>query len=148
MWKHKLTYTVVTLALLSLLVLIYSSVQLLNLSCPQWTFETSNRATGYVHANKVVVEPWRGEHHVYGIFMIPYGNLNERLFRVSIQGAGRYCGKFTYVGDRADGVAAKPKHYLIKGFLNTRTAVWLISQGFEDQLRQPQNWMVGYKKMK
>ncbi|WP_017318601.1 hypothetical protein [Mastigocladopsis repens] len=148
MYKSKITYLLFTLTLV--IILSWSSISKLPdvLTCQQ-----SNvfRATGeryYTHPQKVVVEPWRGEHHVYAIFMIPGGHLNDKLYTVTIEGVGTFCGELAFAGTTvAYGVSAKPGHYLMKALFKTRAAVWLIAQGKGDELKQPRHWRVGYAKI-
>jgi hypothetical protein len=145
-YKSKITYVLFTLTLL--IILSWTTIAKLpnRLTCQQ-----SNviRATGerqYTHPDKIVIEPWRGEHHVYAIFMIPGGYLNDKLFTVTIEGTGTFCGQLAFAGTTvAYGVAAKPGHYLMKALFLTRAAVWLIAQGKEDELKQPANWRLSYQ---
>lgn len=86
---------------------------------------------------------------MFGIFMIPGGYLNDKLFKVTIPGEGTFCGILAYGGTtKIEGIEAKPGYYLMKGLLNTRTALWIISQGKKDELKQRENWQVGYSKIK
>lgn len=148
MYKSKITYVLFTLTLL--IILSWTTIAKLPnaLTCQQ-----SNviRATGerhYTHPDKIVIEPWRGEHHVYAIFMIPGGYVNDKLFTVTIKGAGTFCGELDFGGTSvAYGVTAKPRHYLMKALFLSRAAVWLIAQGKGDELKQPANWRLGYGKL-
>ncbi len=117
-------------------------------SCHQWGFISTRGAKYYIHPDKVVVKPWRGRHHVYGIFMIPRGSINDHLFKVTIKGNDNACGTITSSGMTfAEGIYAKPGYYLMRGHLNTRSAILLILQGKIYQLKQPKNWKVGYSKI-
>ena len=148
MYKSKITYVLFTLTLL--IILSWTTIAKLPnaLTCQQ-----SNviRATGerhYTHPDKIVIEPWRGEHHVYAIFMIPGGYVNDKLFTVTIKGVGSFCGELDFGGTSvAYGVTAKPGHYLMKALFLSRAAVWLIAQGKGDELKQPANWRLGYGKL-
>ncbi|ARV59951.1 hypothetical protein BZZ01_16140 [Nostocales cyanobacterium HT-58-2] len=149
MYKSKITYFLLfTLTLLA--ILSWTSISKLS---NIMTCRGSNivRAVGeryYIHPQKIVVQPWRGEHHVYGIFMIPGGYLNDKLFTVTIEGVGTFCGFVDFAGTTvADGVRAKPGYYLMKALFQTRTAVWLIAQGKGDELKQPSHWRLGYAKV-
>ena len=116
-------------------------------ACNHWGF--SSKAEKYfTHPEKIVIEPWRGQHHVYGVFQIPGGYLNDKLLKLEIPGSRTYCGILAYGGTvTIDGVRAKPGHYLMKGFLNTRFALKLILQGKEEELKQSENWKLGYTKI-
>ncbi|MEO1429571.1 MAG: hypothetical protein AAFS12_06200 [Cyanobacteria bacterium J06632_19] len=116
-------------------------------TCHEWAF-SSKAEKHYTHPEKIVLEPWRGQHHVYGIFQIPGGYLNDKLLKVELPGSKTYCGVLSYGGTVAiDGVKAKPGHYLMKGMLNTRFAIQLILQGKQEELRKPDNWNLGYSKI-
>ncbi|MBW4632671.1 MAG: hypothetical protein KME30_12475 [Iphinoe sp. HA4291-MV1] len=148
MYKSKITYLLFTLTFIIVLCWTFFSKLPNELTCQQ-----SNviRATGkryYTHPQKVVVKPWRGEHHVYAIFMIPGEHLNDKLFTVTIKSVGTFCGELDFASTTvADGVYAKPGHYLMKALFLTRTAVWLIAKGKGDELKQSGNWRVGYAKI-
>lgn len=114
-------------------------------ACHSWGFAPTNTQVNYTHPQKIVVNPWKGQHHVYGVFEIPGGYLNEPLFTVSLPGERTFCGVSAFKGVKSfDGIEAKPGHYLMKGMLNTRVALWLIIQGKGDKLNQPQYWKMGY----
>lgn len=125
----------------------YVSNQSPVIACRNWGF--SDKAEKYyTHPEKIVVEPWKGQHHVYGIFQIPGGYLNDRMLKVEIPDSKTYCGILSYGGTFAiDGVYAQPGHYLMKGMLNTRFAMKLILQGKKEELKQAQNWKLGYTKI-
>jgi len=144
---RKLTYILFLFSLISILGFSYVAKKSPVTACNQWGF-SSKAEKYYVQAEKIVVEPWRGEHHVYGIFQIPGGYLNDKLLKVEIPGAGKYCGVLSYGGTvTTDGIDAKPGHYLMKGFLNTRIAIKLILQGRQEELKQGSNWKLGYTKI-
>ncbi|MEA5573174.1 hypothetical protein [Calothrix sp. UHCC 0171] len=137
-----------TITLIGIIGYTYLSKRSPIFSCYEWGF-SSNATKYYTHPEKIVVKPWRGQHHVFGIFMIPGGYLNDNLFKLEIPGEQTYCGVLAYEGTvEAEGVRAKPGAYLMKGLLNTRTALWLISQGKVDELKKIENWKVGYSKSK
>ncbi len=116
-------------------------------ACRHWGF-SSKAEKYYIHPEKIVVKPWKGQHNVYGIFQIPGGYLNDKMLKIEIPGSKTYCGILSYGGTVAvDGVRAKPGHYLMKGMLNTRFAMKLILEGKKDELKQPQNWNLGYTKI-
>ena len=148
MKNRQLFYPLLVLSFLGIIGFSYIFGRLLITGCDQWSVASSKGAKYYTHPEKVEVQPWHGRHHVYAIFMIPGGYLNDKIFTITIQGAGTYCGVVDFGGARvAEGVYAEPGNYLMKGLLNTRTALRLISQGKGDQLKQPVNWRLGYTKM-
>jgi hypothetical protein len=146
-YKSKITYILFTLTLL--IILSWTTIAKLpnRLTCQQSNVVRATGERHYTHPHKIVIEPWRGEHHVYAIFMIPGGYINDKLFTVTIEGAGTFCGELDFAGTTvADGVYAKPGYYLMKALFRTRAAVWLIAQGKEDELKQPHHWRLGYAK--
>lgn len=148
MYKSKITYLLFTLTLL--IILSWTAIAKLpnKLTCQQSNVIRATDDRHYTHPDKIVIEPWRGEHHVYAIFMIPGGYVNDKLFTVTIKGVGTFCGQLNFGGTTvAYGVVAKPGHYLMKALFLTRAAIWLIAQGKKDELKQPLNWRVGYGKV-
>jgi hypothetical protein len=148
MRKSKIIYFLFTLTLI--IVLSWTTISRLSnvFACPQANLVQGTGERFYTHPQKIIVEPWRGEHHVYAIFMIPGGHLNDKVFTVTINNTGTFCGALIFAGTTvADGVYAKPGYYLMKALFQTRAAVWLISRGKKDELKQPRNWRVGYTKI-
>ncbi len=144
---RKFTYLLFLSSLICILAFSYVSEKSPGVACRNWGF-SSKAEKYYAYPEKIVVEPWRGQHNVYGIFQIPGGYLNDRMLKIEIPGSKTYCGILSYGGTVvSDGVYAKPGHYLMKGMLNTRFALKLILQGKEDELKQPDNWKLGYTKI-
>jgi hypothetical protein len=144
---RKFTYLLFLSCLICIVGFSYVSKKSPPIACRHWGF-SSKAEKYYTYPEKIVVEPWKGQHHVYGIFQIPSGYLNDRMLKVEIPGSKAYCGILAYGGTaKLDGVQAKPGHYLMKGMLNTRFAMKLILQGKQKELKQPQNWNLGYTKI-
>jgi hypothetical protein len=144
--KYKYLYILFALALIGVIGYAYLSKRSPIVGCHKWGF-SNNNSKYYIHPEKIVVKPWHGQHHVFGIFMIPGGNLNDKLFKLEIPGEQTHCGVLAYEGTvEAEGVFAKPGSYLMKGLINTRTALKLISKGKVDELKNPDNWKLGYTK--
>jgi hypothetical protein len=101
-----------------------------------------------VQATKVIVQPWRGRHHVYGIFMIPNEYKQSPFFLVTVKGAGSYCSKQFGHKKTFDDIFAKPGTYLVKKFIRTRTALRLILQGLYFQVNDKQNWTLTFPESK
>ncbi|MFN6483017.1 MULTISPECIES: hypothetical protein [unclassified Nostoc] len=92
----------------------------------------------------MIVQPWRGRHHVYGIFMIPDKYKLSPFFVVTVQGAGSYCSKQFGHKKNFDDVFAEPGTYLVKKFIRTRIALRLILKGLYFQLNDKQNWTLTF----
>ncbi|BAT54227.1 unknown protein [Nostoc sp. NIES-3756] len=118
------------------------------MSCnmPYGFFQTKN-AKYYTYPDKIVIQPWRGPHHTYAVFQIPNGYQHEYLFRLKIPKEPIHCGGLAPVEQNVlAGIPRKQGYYLTRGYLNTRIALNLIFQGKINQLKQPQNWRLGYVK--
>ena len=93
-------------------------------------------------ATQTVVEPWRGQHHVYGLFKIPEQYKFDHL----------YTAKLVIDGVAAEFVASSPEdediysgrpepgHYIKRVFYPTRTALWFLLSGRLGDLRMPCHW--------
>jgi hypothetical protein len=92
--------------------------------------------------SRIVVRPWYGPHHVYGIFVVP-NRFNDRRYSVSLGVDGvtreivrRRLPEKTYV----DTTLATPGHYLRRVFVPTRMALWFLLTGRFGELRTPCQW--------
>lgn len=146
MRKHSLIYILFTLSLVGILGLSYFWKQLPEFPCQQWGFIGNENSKYYINPEKIVIEPWRGQHHTYGIFMVPDAYIHDHLVTIEIPGNQTYCGILLFPSDNYAGINAKPGYHLMKGFLQTRTALGIIFQGKLNQLKQPSNWKLGYIK--
>jgi len=148
--KRTFIYSLFILTFISIVSFSYLSERSLSATaCSKWGFNESEDTKYYINPQKVVVEPWYGEHHVYAIFIIPRGYLNDHLFKVSIKDSGTYCGILDFAGTTVtEGVEVKPGNYLMKALFPTRVAFWLILQGKGVHLKQSSNWVLGYSKIK
>ncbi|GAB1541421.1 hypothetical protein NUACC21_40920 [Scytonema sp. NUACC21] len=140
--KYKFVFTF--LLGLSVLTIVYLSLPLNNSNCNIEAIFTSKTAKYQVYATKVVIQPWLGEHHVYGIFMVPDKYEQTPFFVFTVKGAGSYCQKPFGTLQQIDGISAKPGMHLIRDYLKTRTALRLILQGSYNQLNNKYNWMLTY----
>ncbi|MBE9210799.1 hypothetical protein IQ244_30715 [Nostoc sp. LEGE 06077] len=115
-------------------------------SCDKWKYTaTSFKEKYYANPVDLVVQPWRGQHHVYGTFLIPNIYKNDGFFTLTLPGNKTYCGQLLNVsGFVIPGVYPKPENRIVRGYLNTRVALLLILQGHINDLNQPENWKLGY----
>ncbi|BAY17756.1 hypothetical protein NIES21_35980 [Anabaenopsis circularis NIES-21] len=114
-------------------------------SCDRVISTTSLKEKYYASPIELVVQPWRGQHNVYGTFLIPTGYKNDGFFTLTLPGNKTYCGQLLNVGGFViPGLYPQPKNRIIRGYLNTRIAIWLIFQGHINDLKQPENWKLGY----
>src|SRR5438132_11608703 len=79
-----------------------------------------------IQAMKVVVQPWKGPHQDYGIFMVPIRYKDDRLYstRVRVQGFER--GLTSPEPEYMTTVAAKPSYYSTRTHAPTRLALWFL----------------------
>ncbi len=107
-------------------------------ACTQsWPQLPNNITPQSLKPTKVVIQPWRGRHHVYAEFALPpSGYLVNHQFRVNLDNLGDFCG----------GISARPGQPGQPGVaiahFRTRTALWLIAQGKLNALNQPENWQL------
>ena len=147
MRKRREIYILFALSLVGILGLSYIVESSPVLGCPKWGFIAPKSAKYYTNPEKVVIQPWHGQHHSYAIFSVPKGYNNDKLFKLTLPGNDTYCGYLDYTGKTVDGgINAKPGYYLLKGYLNTRIVLGLIAKGKINQLKQPINWRAGYVK--
>lgn len=114
--------------------------------CRPWGFISSQEGKYYSYPEKVVVQPWRGRHHVYGIFKIPNGYRSDHFVTLQIPGEKTYCGRLVGNNNSIAGIHTNPGYSLAKGYFNTRIAIKLIAEGKRNQLLQRSNWRLGYVK--
>ena len=102
----------------------------------------ADRAVHRIVARKVVVQPWLGEHHVYGVFMVPnrYKDDEKYVVALTVRGIEHFAQGETSGSRRVDGVSAEPGHYLLRRYVRTRLALWFLVNGLFGDLRRPCNW--------
>ncbi|MEH2467140.1 hypothetical protein [Nostoc sp.] len=143
--RHRLRYILILLLSLSIITL-YWPVN--NSDCNSEAILASKTTKFQVHATKVIVQPWLGRHHIYGIFMIPDQYKQTQFFVLTVKGAGSYCSKqFGYQKNFND-IFAEPGTYLLRKFIRTRTALQLIFQGLYSQINDKQNWTLTFPELK
>lgn len=108
-------------------------------ACTQpWPQLPNNIAPQSLKPSKVVIQPWRGRHHVYAEFDLPpQGYLINNQFRVNLDALGDFCGGISALPSSEPG-----KNGRAIAHFRTRTALWLIAQGKLNALNQPDNWQL------
>jgi hypothetical protein len=114
--------------------------------CNAEPFLKSKRQKFQVHATEVVVKPWLGEHHVYGIFMVPDKYEEAPFFILTVKGIGNFCEKPFGNSELYDDILAEPGTHLVRDYIRTRVALRLIIQGLYFQLNDKYNWSLTYPK--
>lgn len=89
-----------------------------------------------VQPNKIVIQPWKGRHHVYAEFLLPSPDyfVNDR-FRLNLGNLGDFCGGVS----SSDNPSSQP---VAIARLRTRTTLWLLAQGQLNALNQAKNWQL------
>jgi hypothetical protein len=107
-------------------------------ACTQaWPQLPNNIAPQSLKPRKVVVQPWKGRHHVYAEFDLPsQGYLINHQFRVSLDSLGDFCGSISEASSEPG------KKGIAIAYFRTRTTLWLIAQGKLNALTQPDNWQL------
>ncbi|MBD2450155.1 hypothetical protein H6G76_23935 [Nostoc sp. FACHB-152] len=116
--------------------------------CNWKAFLASTTQKFSVQASQIVVQPWFGEHHVYGIFMVPDEYQQTPFFVLTVPGGDSYCSKPFGYSQNYNDVFAEPGTHLIRYYLRTRIALRLMLQGLYFQLNDKQNWTLTYPQAK
>lgn len=111
-------------------------------SCPPEIAAHLNSEQTKITPYQLTIKPWEGRHNVQVFFMLPMEDKSAKIMVLSIPGVGKFCGGAYNVGTSFEGIEAKPGYYLIKTYLRTRTAIWLITRGFSHQLNDSSNWQL------
>ena len=96
----------------------------------------------WLRATQTVVQPWWGQHHVYGMFSVPDKYRYDRLYtaRLIIQGFTEEFPESSPEGGVIDSGQAEAGHYLKRVYLPTRTALWFLLTGRFGDLKTPCHW--------
>jgi hypothetical protein len=96
----------------------------------------------WFRAMQTMAQPWRGPHHVYGIFTIPEQYKFDHLYtaKLTIQGLPtEFQAGSPEDGDIYNG-RPKPGYYAKRVYLSTRTALWFLLIGRFGDLRTSCHW--------
>ncbi len=105
--------------------------------------ESPVAATQYwFRATQTVVQPWRGRHHVYGMFSVPVRYRGSRLYtaRLMIQGVTYEFPETSPEGGDHDNGRGDHGHYIKRVYFSTRTALWFLLTGRFGDLRTSCHW--------
>lgn len=84
------------------------------------------------HPVKVVVQPWLGQPHVFGVFVVPmqYGSGKRYQGMLSVLGFQEALAPdWQPLERRMEDLTVAQEDYLIRGYIPTRFALWLILTG-------------------
>jgi hypothetical protein len=111
--------------------------------CENWGFTSVKTTKSYIHPEKVIVNPWLGQHKIYAIFIVPNGHLYDNFITINLGNNHIFCGDVSRLPYSQDGVIAKPGYDLAKGYLHTRTGIKFILGGKINEIRKASNWQLG-----
>ena len=96
----------------------------------------------WFRATQTVVQPWGGRHHVYGIFNVPDQYNRDHLYtaKLMIQGFTEEFSETSPEGGDIYTSRAEPGHYIKRGYLPTRKALWFLLTGRFGDLKMPCHW--------
>ncbi len=105
-----------------------------------------NGIAGQVPATSVVVRPWFGKHHVYGVFVIPDEYMDMKYSEtISVQDfALTLIRTEAPQNQHVDGVVPPRGHYVHRAYLPTRVALWFLFTGRFGDLGQACNWTLRF----
>lgn len=144
MRNRQLVYFFFSLALVIIIGVARFLDKLPNFPCEKSGFMVSQITKSYIYPEKVVVRPWFRRHHVYAVFMLPNNYVYDRFITVNLPVNQTFCGITINPSETLDEIHAKPGHYLVKGYLQTRTAIKFIFAGKMNDLKKVNNWQLGY----
>ena len=149
MRKRRLISTLVLISVVGIVAITYSLQQTLDEQCTGVGYLPANLSTTSIHPLKVVVEPFHGQHQVYGIFRLEKAKVppNQPVI-LTVNHVGKYCESTTYVGQNFAEITLADQYYLSQHYIRTRTALWLTIRRLLDELRQPNSWTLTYTESK
>jgi hypothetical protein len=100
-------------------------------------------------ASKVVLRPWLGHHHAYGIFLVPDQYRDpEYSATLTVLGMTDPANLRQHLVSLSDGsvkvhgetITTEPGRYVVHEHIRTRVALWLLVTGHFGDLRATCNW--------
>ena len=140
-WATILLFLIVLLVLVQLK-LLQNDLTL----CDAKEFLAANPQTDKVYATKVAIEPWRGRHQVYALFIVPILHKPEYPVLLNIKGVATVCRRVEHISQIGiDGISPPQNSTVIKIYLRTRTTFWLMFLGKLNRLKRLRNWTLTYR---
>lgn len=96
----------------------------------------------WFRATEIVVQPWRGEHYVYGVFTVPVLYRRHRLYtaKLMIRGLARDLPESSPEAGNVYSEQVDSEHYILRVHLPTRMALWFLVTGRFGDLTTPCHW--------
>jgi len=102
-----------------------------------------------IRPGKVIVRPWLGQHHAFGIFMVPLRYRSGRTYSGTIS-VESFVSEFIPDSQprvqQVEDMVAEPGYYLVRGYIPTRIVLWFLLSGQFGDLRTPCNWTLEFVK--
>jgi len=97
-----------------------------------------------LNPSKVVIEPWRGQHHVYGLILLSKQFESEQITNSSltIEGVPVAFSSEPAESTDYDHVMPKAGDSLMRMYVQTRTALWFLATGRFGGIRTPCQWVL------
>ncbi|MFM6309873.1 MAG: hypothetical protein ACKPGB_16690, partial [Dolichospermum sp.] len=140
MSKRQIIYIIFTFTLVSMIGFSKFLGKVPTVPCENWGFVSFKTAKSYIYPEKVIVNPWFGQHKIYAIFIVPNGHLYDNFITINLGNNHIFCGDVSRLPYNQDGVIAKPGYDLAKGYLHTRTGIKFILAGKINEIRKASNW--------
>ena len=149
MRKRRFFLPLVLISLVGTFAITYYLQQALDEECTGVGYLSANPSKTSIHPLKVVVEPFQGQHQVYGIFrMEKVKTPPSQPVVLTVNHVGKYCESTVYLGQNFAEITVPNQYYLSQHYIRTRTALWLSMRGLLEKLRQPDNWTLTYTEFK
>jgi len=96
---------------------------------------------------RIVVRPWLGPHHVYGIFVVPNRFWDRRFSATLAVQDFRAPLIRNLKKDKpyVDPTLSRPGHYLERAYVPTRVALRFLVSGRFGDLRTPCEWQLAFR---
>ncbi len=154
-WKRRLSRYLLTFAIGGILGgSIFGGVKVNHLwqrsqvisQCPGSRLNASNGPLIPLHPAQVTVEPWKGRHNVYAVFLVPNGYHPDEYVTIALPDGQTYCGHIYTPKPHVANYPVPPGYYVVRGLLRTRTTIGILSAGKKAELEQPQHWTLATQK--
>jgi hypothetical protein len=106
----------------------------------------SDSSVHEIQPARVVVHPWLGRHHVYGIFVVPNQFRDRRYSAILAVHDFQAPLIRNLKRDRpyVDPTLSRPGHYLERAYVPTRVALRFLVSGRFGDLRTPCEWQLAF----
>lgn len=119
------------------------------LSRPQYDICDTDRSTDpqKIHATRVIVQPWLGQHQVFGIFAVPrhYQSSRGYVGTISVKSFQYEIIPERHLIQRYEDVVVEPGYYLAQLYVPTRIALWFLVTDQFAELRSRCNWTLEFR---